>query len=212
MRSLLLVAALIAAPAAAQDAALVGDYRLAEGPDVAGALRIGADGRFLYWLAAGALDERAAGRWEARSGMVCLTTDPKPVPPVIETGPMIAVEGTVPTLLVTWPNGEGVPGVDFVIGFDSGEPLSGYTQYDGWTMPAGDPRVPTWVEFSEPIYRITAPRFEFKASDVGKLRAIIVPNDLGIVDFDAACAERTEAGLILHRAEGDMRFVRGGGE
>jgi hypothetical protein len=212
MRNLLLAAALIAAPATAQDAALVGDYRLTEGPDVAGVLRIGEDGRFVYWLAAGALDERAAGRWQARSGMACLTTEPKPVPPVIEKGPIIAVEGTVPTLLVTWPNGDGVPGVDFVIGFDRGEPLTGYTQYDGWTMPEGDRRVPTWVEFSEPIYRITAPRFELAASDGGKLRAIVVPNDLGIVDFDAACAERTEAGLILHRAEGDMRFVLAGGE
>ncbi|MGV3731678.1 MAG: hypothetical protein ACO1NN_13090 [Sphingopyxis sp.] len=212
MRNLFLAAALIAAPASAQDSALVGDYRLAEGPDVAGALRIREDGRFLYWLAAGALDARATGRWEARDGMACLTTEPKPVPPVIEKGPIIAVEGTVPTLLVTWPNGEGVPGVDFVIGFDRGEPLAGYTQYDGWTMPAGDPRVPTWVELSEPIYRITAPRFALAASDGGKLRAIIVPNDLGIVNFDAACAERTETGLILHRAEGDMRFVRDGGE
>ena len=212
MRTLLLAAALIAAPAAAEDAALVGNYRLAEGPDVAGELRIGGDGRFLYWLAAGALDERAAGRWEARSGMACLTTEPKPVPPVIEKGPTVAVEGAVPTLLVTWPNGEGVPGVDFVIGFDSGEPLSGYTQYDGWTMPPGDPRVPRWIELSEAIYRIAAPRFDLAASDGGKLRAIIVPNDIGIADFTAACAERTEAGLTLHRSEGDMRFVRADAE
>lgn len=210
MRTLLLAALLTAAPGAAQEAAFVGDYRLAEGPDVAGALRIGGDGRFLYWLAAGALDERAAGRWQPRGGMVCLTTEPKPVPPVIEKGPTITVEDTVPTLLVTWSNGEGVPGVDFVIGFDRGEPLSGYTQYDGWTMPEDDARVPRWIELSEPIYRIAAPRFDLMPNDGGKLRAIIVPNDLGIVDFDAACAERTDAGLILHRPEGDMRFVRGG--
>lgn len=208
MRSLLLVAALLAAPATAEETALVGDYRLAEGPDVGGALRIGGDGGFSYWFAAGALDERAVGRWAAKDGLICLTTEPKPVPPVMTKGPLIDVDGAVPTLLVTWPGGEGISGVDFVIGFDSGEPLAGYTQYDGWTMPKDDARVPRWIELREAIYRITAPRFDLTARDGGKLRAIIVPNDLGIADFAPACAEPAPDGLILHRAEGDMRFVR----
>ena len=66
MRNLLLAAALIAAPAAAQDSPFVGEYRLAEGPDVGGGLLIRNDGRFQYMLAAGALDEQAEGRWEMR--------------------------------------------------------------------------------------------------------------------------------------------------
>lgn len=208
MRTLFLAAALIAAPAAAQESPFVGEYALSEGPDVGGGLVIGNDDRFQYALAAGALDERAEGRWEVRGDGICLTTEPVPVPPVIEKGPLIAVEGIVPTLLVTWPDGEGVAGVDFVIGFDSGEPAESYTQYDGWTMPDDDKRVPRWIEISEPIYRITAPRFDLTEADGGKLRAIIIPNDIGVVAFDGACAERTERGLILHRAEGDMRFVR----
>ncbi len=43
----------------------------------------------------------------------------------MEKGPLIEVEGAVPTLLVTWPNGKGIPGVDFTIGFDSGDPRRG---------------------------------------------------------------------------------------
>ena len=208
MRNLLPAALLICTPAAAQEASLVGDYRLAEGPDTSGALRITGDGRFSYWFAAGALDERAAGRWDTRNGMACLTTEPKPVPLAIARGPLIDVDGTIPTLLVTWPNGEAVPGIDFIIGFDRGETLTGYTQYDGWTMPEGDVRVPRWIELSEPVYRVAAPRFDLTADDGGKLRAIIVPNDMGVADFAPACAEPTKDGLILHRAEGDMRFVR----
>lgn len=212
MRTLLLAAVLIAAPVAAQDSPFVGEYSLAEGPDVGGGLLIRNDGRFQYMLAAGALDERAEGRWEARGGMVCLTTDPKPVPPAFEKGALIEVEGAVPTLLVTWPNGKGIPGVDFTIGFDSGDPMEGYTQTYGWTMPEDDKRIPRWVEVREPIHRITAPRFELAEADGGKLRAIIVPNDIGVVDFDGACAEKTERGVTLHRAEGDMRFMRLGPE
>ena len=81
MRTLLLAATLIAAPVAAQDNAFVGEYSLAEGPDVGGGLLIRNDGRFQYMLAAGALDERAEGRWDVRGEAICLTTDPKPVPP-----------------------------------------------------------------------------------------------------------------------------------
>lgn len=212
MRTLLLAAALIAVPAAAQDSPFVGEYSLAEGPDVGGGLLIRGDGRFQYMLAAGALDERAEGRWETRGDTVCLTTDPKPVPPAMEKGPLIEVEGAIPTLLVTWPNGRGIAGVDFVIGFDSGDPAEDYTQVYGWTMPEDDKRIPRWVEVREPIYGITAPRYELAEADVGKLRVIIRPNDIGVVDFEGACAEKTERGLTLHRAEGRMRFVRLGGE
>ncbi len=216
MRSLLPIAAistaLVAAPAAAQDSPFVGEYSLAEGPDVGGGLLIRNDGRFQYRLAAGALDERAEGRWEKRGDMVCLTTDPKPVPPAMEKGALLEIDGAVPTLLVTWPNGRGIPGVDFTIGFDSGDPVEDYTQVYGWTMPADDKRVPRWIEVRESIYDITAPRFELTEADGGKLRAIIVPNDIGVVNFDGACAEKTERGVTLHRTEGEMRFVRLRGE
>ena len=212
MRTLLLAATLIAAPATAQDSPFVGEYSLAEGPDVGAGLLIRGDGRFQYMLAAGALDERAEGRWEMRGNMACLTTDPKPVPPAMKKGALIEVEGSIPTLLVTWPNGEGIPGVDFTIGFDSGDPAEDYTQYYGWTMPEDDKRIPRWIELREPIYGITAPRYELTEADGGRLRVIIVPNDIGVVNFDGACAEKTDRGLTLHRTEGDMRFVRLGGE
>lgn len=212
MRTLLLAAALIAAPAGAQDSPWVGEYSLAEGPDVGGGLLIRNDGRFQYMLAAGALDEQAEGRWEARGDRVCLTTDPKPIPPTLEKGALIEVEGAVPTLLVTWPGGKGVPGVDFTIGFDSGDPAEDYTQVYGWTMPEDDRRIPRWIEVREPIYDITAPRFILAEADGGKLHVIIKPNDIGVVNFEGACAEKTERGLTLHRAEGDMRFRRLGGE
>lgn len=210
MRNSLLALALIAIPAAAQDSSFVGEYSVAEGPDVGGGLLIGGDGRFRYMLAAGALDERAEGRWEVQGDMICLTTDPKPIPPALAKGALLEVEGSIPTLLVTWPNGRGIPGVDFTIGFDSGDTVEGYTQVYGWTMPAEDTRIPRWVEVRESIYDITAPRFELNDIDGGKLRAIIVPNDIGVVDFDGACADKTERGLTLHRGEGDMRFVRRG--
>src|SRR3546814_12594859 len=105
MRTLLLSAALIATPAAAQDSPFVGEYSLAEGPDVGGGLLIRSDGRFQYMLAAGALDERAEGRWEMRGETICLTTEPKPAQPAMSKGKPREIAGAVPTLVVTWPNG-----------------------------------------------------------------------------------------------------------
>ena len=212
MRTILLAAALVAPPAFAQGSPFIGEYSLAEGPDVDGGLLIRSDGRFRYMLAAGALDERAEGRWDTRGDKICLSTEPKPVPPALQKGALIEVEGAVPTVLVTWPNGRGIPGVDFTIGFDRGDPIEDYTQVYGWTMPDEDQRVASWVELREPIYGITAPRFELTEADSGKLRAIIVPNDIGVVDFDGACLEKTERGATLHRVEGDMRLVRLGAE
>ncbi|MBN8844905.1 MAG: hypothetical protein J0H88_16820 [Sphingomonadales bacterium] len=212
MRTIFLAAALITAPAVAQDSPFVGEYGVSEGPDVGGGLLIRNDGRFQYLLEAGALDERAEGRWEVRGETICLTTEPKPVPPAFEKGPPIAVDGEVPTLFVTWPKGGAISGVDFVIGFDSGEPAEGYTQYYGWSMPEDDKRVPRWVEVREPVYGITAPRFELTESDGGKLRLILIPNDIGVVDMDGACIERTGRGIVLHRRDGDLRFVRLGAD
>jgi hypothetical protein len=199
----------LAAPASAQASGrdLVGRYRAAEGPDVAGQLELRSDGRFDYALAAGALDEAAQGRWEQRGDMACLTTEPTPVPPVFQ--PKAPPADQEATVLVTWPprpdgGSRGVPGVDFVIGFDTGEPVTGYAQEDGWSLPADERRTPRWIELTEPIHGVALARTAF----AGKFLAVLVPNDIGVVNFQGACLEQTARGVVLHRAEGEMRFVR----
>ncbi|MFT4027559.1 MAG: hypothetical protein QM676_12265 [Novosphingobium sp.] len=213
LRALPIIAALIAAaPAAAQD--LAGRYRLADGPDVAGALELGKDGTFGYELAAGALDERAQGTWEMQDGAdrprACLTTRPTPTPPEFQPAEPISGDGS--TIRVTWPprpDGtlRGIAGIDFTIGFDSGDPLTGYTQEDGWSMPPEERRIPRWIELIEPIHRITMARTPLH----GRFRAVLMPNDLGVVNFQDACFEAGEDGLfVLHRKEGDMKFRKAG--
>ncbi|MET0178943.1 MAG: hypothetical protein ABW194_00480, partial [Novosphingobium sp.] len=93
-------------------------------------------------------------------------------------------------------------------GFDQGEPIEDYTQEDGWTLPEGETRIPRWVELVEPIYDIASERYPLVPGDGGMLRAEIVPNDIGVVDFTGACLEKAAKAFVLHRREGDMRFVR----
>lgn len=192
----------LATPLEARD--LAGRYRAAEGPDAGGQLELRADGRFGYEFAAGALDERAQGRWVQRGDQACLTTEPKPVAPVLQPAPVPADQTA--TVRVTWAKSDrGIPGVDFVIGFDQGEPVTGYTQEDGWSLPEDERRTPRWIALTEPIYRVPLARTAFPAG--GKFRAVLVPNDIGVVDFQNACLEPTTTGFVLHRAEGEMRFV-----
>ena len=212
-----LAAALLCAPVQAE-APLPGHFRLSAGPDVAGELVLLEDGSFEYFLAAGALDEQAAGRWEQRGEAICLFTDPKPVAPVFSRAEPVApaddADEHQPTLLVTWPDGSGIAGIDFRIGFAQGEPIEDYTQSYGWTMPEDDPRTPLWIEVSEPMHGLTSPRFDLTQQDHGTLRIVLTPNDLGVVDFEGACLGATDTGVVLYRKEGTLRFTRiaGGGD
>jgi hypothetical protein len=207
--ALLAACAAADAPAAAEDGpSLVGHYQLSA-IEQAGELLLTPDHRFQYAFTTGALDEHAAGRWEFVGGKTCLTTEPKPIPPAF-TNAGAVTDTAAPTLLVTLPNARGVPGVDFVIGFDTGEPVTGYTQEYGFTLPPDEARVPRWIQLHEPIYDIASPRFALDSMDHGKLRVVLTPNDVGTVDFEQACLEATADGVVLHRREGDMPFKRAG--
>lgn len=195
---------------------LAGEYRLSAGPDVAGALLLTEDGRFRYWLSAGALDEQAEGRWTMRDGQARLRTEPKPVPPAFSRAtkphadPPAGATTTPFMLRVTWPDGRGIAGVDVRIGFDQGDPQTGYTQEDGWTLPEDEMREPRWVELAEPIHGIASPRFAIDPRADNSLTFILTPNDLGIVDFNDALLEREGDRLILHQRLGKLPFVRAG--
>lgn len=196
-------AALVSAPVSA-GAPGPGRYRVSQGPDVAGGLEIGANHRFRYALAAGALDEHAEGRWYREGAKICLRTEPKPVPAEFTLTP--AKSDQEHTLLVTWPDGNGIAGVDFRIGFDSGEPLTGYTQYYGWSMPQDDSRMPRWIELAVPMHSLVSRRIALDGRKA--IRIVLTPNDLGTVDFQGACLEARGDAFVLHRAGGDMRMVK----
>lgn len=49
--------------------------------ELAARLVLRPDGRFLYALSYGALDEQAQGRWVEKDGKLLLTTEPRPKPP-----------------------------------------------------------------------------------------------------------------------------------
>ena len=214
MRCLLIALALLATspahaePVEARAPSFIGHYRVAAGPDMAGGLEIAAGHRFRYAFGGGALDEQAAGRWVQQGAKVCLYTEPRPVLPQFTLTPRSAPSDAAPTLLVKWPNGRGIAGVDVVVGFDHGEPLTGYTQDYGWTMPQDDSRVPRWIELAVPMHGLKSPRLALDGEARGTINVLLTPNDLGVVDFQGACLDARGNAFFLQRGGGEMRFVR----
>ncbi len=186
----------------------MGHYRLADGPDVASELVIKPDGHFEYALIAGALDEHAEGHWVTAGQDIQLFTDPRPIPAVFSADPSATREDAKLSLLVAWPNGRGIAGIDFRIGFASGEPVTGYTQYYGWSMPPDETRSPLWIELVEPIHGVVSPRFQIDLAKGHALHFTLTPNDIEVFDFQGAHADVSPGQLILHRGNGEMKYVR----
>lgn len=202
----LLAALLLAASAAPSP---VGHYRLQGVQDAASELILRADGRFDYALAYGALDEEATGRWRRVGNRIFLTTVPKPVPPVFSPG-RTAHTTTAPLALhVTWPDGRGIPAVDFRIEFESGAPFQDYINNDeGWSMPAEEKRKPVAVTFAEPIYRVASSRFPIDTSKANDLTFILTPHDMGHVDFEELPLDVAPGKLVMHRGGTDLVYAR----
>jgi hypothetical protein len=205
-RTLVLLLLALAAAAGAAPRRPVGTFRLVGEQDVASALRLGRDGRFQYFLIAGALDERAEGRWSVEGTTVTLATEPAPVPPSFSQKPSGKTEAARLTVTVQRPDGRGIAGADLRIGFDEGEPITDYTQEDGWSLPAGEKRIPRWIELSVPMHDIASPRFPIDLAAGNALAFTFTPNDLGIVDFKGVRVEVVGKALIVQRGPARLRY------
>lgn len=199
---------LMATPTEAAERSPAGAYRLVGEQDVASGLVLRRDGRFQYFLSAGALDERAEGRWTAQGRVVTLVTEPAPRPPVFEQGPSGKAQDGVMSVTVASPEGRGLAGVDVRIGFDQGEPVESYTQEDGWALPAGETRRPRWIELAVPMHGLASPRFPIDLASGNALSFTLVPNDLGVIDFADVRVEIAGKALIVHRGPARLRFER----
>lgn len=202
--------AVVCSTAAEARSPYAGRYRIANGPDTAGGLDLGADGRFRYVLIEGALDEHAEGSWTETAGDIRLTTDPKPVPPSFARGPDAKSDGGAgaPAIHVRLADGRDLAGVDFRLGLTGGSSVAGYTQAEGWSFADAQPRRIAWVELVEPIYGVVSPRFTIDPPVAGALVFVLTPNDIGTVDFQNAQLEKRSDDFVLHRGERALRLVR----
>jgi hypothetical protein len=203
--ALLLLLALGSA-AAARERSPAGTYRLVGEQDAASGLALKRNGHFRYFLIYGALDEEAEGRWSVADGVVTLVTEPKPVPPAFSRRPSAKSDSAPLTVRVSWPDGRGVALVDLRIGFDEGPPVDGYTQEDGWSLPAEERRIPRWIELKVPMHDFTSPRFPIDLAAGNALAFTLTPNDLGKFDFEGIRIEVEPGALIVLRGGARLRY------
>lgn len=188
-----------------------GLYRADEGHELAAELVLRPDGTYGYALSYGSLDEASQGRWREEGGIIRFVTEPRPTPPEFKLAERkLESERTASAdmfLTVTWPNGRGIAGIDFRIGFDSGDPIEDYTQYDGWQWPEQEHRTPRWIELAEPVHGIISHRFPI-GPGTEALNFVLVPNDFGRIDLTGATATLTGDRLVLHREDARIKFVK----
>jgi hypothetical protein len=209
MRAVLFLLLLAAAPAHHRAApGPAGHYRLAGGPDVASEILLRPDGRFQFFLMEGALDEQAQGRWTAEGNRIKLVTLPKPAPPVFSAGPAATTTEAPLKLRVTWPDGRGIALIDLRVGFDSGDPVQGYTQEDGWSLDPEETRAPRWVELGLDMYGVPYKRFPIDLSKGNSLAFTLTPNGLGTMEFDDVEVEAEPGALVFRRGGQEGRYVR----
>lgn len=206
MRLAFLLLLALAGGASARERSPAGVYRLVGEQDAASALALTRKGHFRYFLIYGALDEEAEGRWSVADGVVTLVTEPKPVPPVFGRGPSAKSDSAPLTVRVSWPDGRGVALVDLRIGFDEGPPVDGYTQEDGWSLPAEERRIPRWIELKVPMHDFTSPRFPIDLAAGNALAFTLTPNDLGKFDFEGIRIEVEPGALVVLRGGARLRY------
>ena len=197
---------------AAKERSPAGDYRLVGEQDVASGIRLEPDGRFQYFLIAGALDEQAEGRWSSADGLVALVTEPKPEPPRFRQAAPRKTDTAALSVRVSSPQGRGIAGVDLRIGFDEGEPLDAYTQEEGWELAAEERRKPRWIELSVPMHGLTSPRFPIDLAAGNALDFTLIANDLGVLDFEGVTVRIENNALIVERSGGRLRYERAAGK
>lgn len=189
----------------------VGSYRTQE-TDTASMIELIEDGRFRYQLSEGALDEYAEGRWTRTATGIALETLPHPKPPQFSLGPV----GTAPEAGFSFKvifegrdaEEDGLPGVDFRVGFSNGEIAEGYTQRYGWAIGPDDARQPVWIEMYEPINDIRSPRLTLPDQKRMAVSIILAGNDIGVAAFDQTPVSLVGDGLVLHWRGRDIRYGR----
>ncbi len=207
----------LAPPAHAQDAsALAGSYCLQGVHEVGSCMRLSPDGKFEYFLAYGAYDETAEGKWHFADGAVIATTPAYEKRPTFSFKRMQPSETGAYDVTVEPQNGQPIAGVDVGVTCDGATKSAGVTQAGGFAVDCKS--APSAISLGLGMFGIApksidvaAPRgndkafvFGFAAGDLGKKRFADMP-----LRVDGDALEMTYTDTPITELQGrSFRYVR----
>ena len=165
------------------------------------------DGKFLYALSYGALDEQARGRWTEKDGRVLLTTEPRPKPPrFVAVSDTPSADGA---LRVALEDPELLQGssLTMVVTY-AGESEPAYVEADeDGRLPVPQGKTVAALVPDLPVYPIPLQPYALKP---GGHRIVFrfEPNDFGIADFNQEPLAIEGDALVLRRYDRTIRFEK----
>jgi hypothetical protein len=203
-------------PVIAQDAAAVaGSYCLTGVQEVGSCMRLSPDGKFEYFLAYGAYDERAEGTWRLEKGEVIVTT------PAYDKKPMFTFTRTQPSsgggfdVIVEGKNGRSIAGIDVGVTCDGSTKQAGVTQAEGFSVDCK--AAPNAITLGLGMFGVAPQRIDVTTAGADKTYVFVFdPGDLGKKRFASAplhingdALEMTYADTPISELEGrPFRYVR----
>lgn len=197
----------IAAPATAlAPAKLAGLYEIHQ-MEMGGGLELRRDGHFRYAFSYGAVDEEGEGDWSFDGKVVRLTSEPMPKKPSFE------LVSDTPA-----PKGELYMTLEDP-GFEWGHPLEALATEDmksGFEIDADDtgrvdlsgkPAIAAIAPLM-PVYGPTGEIFRLDPERGHRLLFRFHRNDLGKAGFDREPLSLDGSGLVMHRYDAEIRFIR----
>jgi hypothetical protein len=184
----LLLAAVVVQPASAQApdaAAIAGEYCLVGVREVGSCLRLQPGGRFQYFLAYGAYDEKAEGTWKVEGGNVVLDTPAYDKPATFAFKRLQRSSSDAYDVIVEGKNGRSIAGVDVRATCDGRTFDAGVTQAQGYSIQCRE--APTVIALGLRMYGVAPQTIDVSGSaGAGKVYVFeFDPGDLGLKRFIA---------------------------
>ena len=177
-------------------------------PEIAAQLELGADARFHYSLAYGALDEVAEGRWRWANGRVLLTSDPVTPPEfrLLSDDPLAEKRLQVDMDL---PDGISLQYFNVVLQQKDGSLRGLQFAADGLDVPLDPANPPSALRLDLPVVNLSSQSFPL-APGGHSLKFRFLPHDLGKVAMVDVALEEQGNTLVLDSHDRKITLTREG--
>jgi hypothetical protein len=175
--------------------------------EIAAGIELRADGRFLYGLSYGALDEEAEGRWSVKDDAVLLTSDPVTPPRFVLVEEHDGPFGSL-SMKLDLPKGMSGQYFRATLRFEDGTIAEQQLTEKGELAVTGVARRPVSITLHLPIAGVSSDPSLLSGAGGHQLGFRFEPHDLGKVAFEQTALRIEGNDLVLGRHDRTLHFHR----